>query len=86
LGFDKPVKGGGGPTCDLVSPQSYGHTGFTGTIAWADPVTGINYVFLSNRVNTDAENKKLITMGTRTEIQKVIYQALGRKKVFKGVF
>jgi beta-glucosidase-like glycosyl hydrolase/CubicO group peptidase (beta-lactamase class C family) len=86
LGFDKPVKGGGGPTCDLVSPQSYGHTGFTGTIAWADPVTGINYVFLSNRVNTDAENKKIITMGTRTEIQKVIYQALGRRKVFKGVF
>lgn len=80
LGFDKPVKGGGGPTCDLASAESYGHTGFTGTIAWADPTTGINYVFLSNRVYTDAENKKIITMGTRTEIQKVIYQALNRKK------
>lgn len=86
LGFDKPVKGGGGPACDLASPQSYGHTGFTGTIAWADPVTGINYVFLSNRVHPDAENKKIITMGTRTEIQKVIYQAFNRKKTFKPVF
>jgi beta-glucosidase-like glycosyl hydrolase/CubicO group peptidase (beta-lactamase class C family) len=86
LGFDKPVKGGGGPSCDLVSPQSYGHTGFTGTIAWADPVTGINYVFLSNRVHPDAENKKIITMGTRTEIQKVIYLAFNRKKTFKSVF
>ncbi len=86
LGFDKPVKGGGGPACDLASPQSYGHTGFTGTIAWADPVTGINYVFLSNRVHPDAENKKIITMGTRTEIQKVIYQAFNRKKIFKPVF
>jgi beta-N-acetylhexosaminidase len=86
LGFDKPVKGGGGPACDLASPQSYGHTGFTGTIAWADPVTGINYVFLSNRVHPDAENKKIITMGTRTEIQKVIYQAFNRKKTFKSVF
>ncbi len=86
LGFDKPVKGSGGPTCDLVSQESYGHTGFTGTIAWADPTTGINYVFLSNRVYTDAENKKIITMGTRTEIQKVIYQALNRKKKFVDVF
>ncbi len=86
LGFDKPVKGGGGPTCDLASAQSYGHSGFTGTITWADPVTGINYVFLSNRVHPDAENKKLITMGTRTEIQKVIYQAFNRKKTFKPVF
>jgi len=86
LGFDKPVKGGGGPACDLVSPQSYGHTGFTGTIAWADPITGINYVFLSNRVHPDAENKKIITMGTRTEIQKVIYHAFNRKKTFKPVF
>ena len=86
LGFDKPVNKGGGPTCDLVSAESYGHTGFTGTIAWADPTTGINYVFLSNRINTDAENKKIITMGTRTEIQKVIYQALNRKKRFGEVF
>lgn len=86
LGFDKPVKAGGGPTSDLASPQSYGHSGFTGTIAWADPVSGINYVFLSNRVHPDAENKKLITMGTRTEIQRVIYQAFNRKKTFKSVF
>jgi beta-glucosidase-like glycosyl hydrolase/CubicO group peptidase (beta-lactamase class C family) len=86
LGFDKPVKGSGGPTCDLVSPESYGHTGFTGTIAWADPTTGINYVFLSNRIHTDAENKKIITLATRTEIQRVIYQALNRKKSFRAIF
>lgn len=86
IGFDKPVKGGGGPTCELASVQSFGHTGFTGTIAWADPTTGINYVFLSNRVYPDAENKKIISMGTRTEIQRVIYKAFVRKQIFKTIF
>lgn len=76
-GFDKPVlTGTGGPTCQYASKKSYGHSGFTGTIAWVDPVYEINYVFLSNRVYPDAENWKLIRMDIRTEIQKVIYEAL----------
>jgi len=33
-------------------------------------------VFISNRVYTDAENKKILSLGTRTEIQRVIYEAL----------
>jgi beta-N-acetylhexosaminidase len=77
LGFDKPTRSlSGGPTCELVSLSSYGHTGFTGTMVWADPNNGVNYVFLSNRVYTDAENKKILSLGTRIEIQRVIYQAL----------
>lgn len=77
LGFDKPTRSlSGGPTCELVSLSSYGHTGFTGTMVWADPNNGVNYVFLSNRVYTDAENKKILSLGTRTEIQRVIYEAL----------
>ncbi|MEI6853617.1 MAG: glycoside hydrolase family 3 N-terminal domain-containing protein, partial [Bacteroidota bacterium] len=38
LGFDKPVreKGGDGPTCEEASPESYGHSGFTGTFVWVD--------------------------------------------------
>lgn len=86
LGFDRPVKGGGGPTSDLATQSSYGHTGFTGTIAWADPETGINYVFLSNRVYPDAENRKLINMGTRTEIQGIIYKAAQQKQRRKRMF
>lgn len=76
-GFDKPVVGlNGGPTCDLVSMSSFGHSGFTGTQVWADPDYGVNYVFLSNRVYPDAENWKLVRMDIRTEIQRVIYEAL----------
>lgn len=81
IGFDKPVRSlSGGPTSELVSLDSYGHTGFTGTMAWADPKYGVNYVFLSNRVYPDAENKKLLSLSTRTEIQRVIYEALKKKK------
>lgn len=76
LGFDKPVPDGeGGPTCNCVSLMSFGHTGFTGTMAWADPEEQIVYVFLSNRVYPDAENKKLLRMDVRTQIQEMIYDA-----------
>jgi beta-glucosidase-like glycosyl hydrolase/CubicO group peptidase (beta-lactamase class C family) len=76
VGFDKPQLSGPGPTCGCVSPLSFGHSGFTGTLAWADPKEEIVYIFLSNRVHPDAENKKLLTMSTRTKIQEVIYNAL----------
>ena len=76
-GFDKPTRTlHGGPTCDMVSLSSFGHSGFTGTLAWADPVHKINYIFLSNRVYPDADNWKIVKMNIRTDIQKVIYTAL----------
>lgn len=77
VGFDKPVRNGsGGPTCNCVSLNSFGHSGFTGTLAWADPDEEVVYVFLSNRVYPDASNRLLITKGHRTRIQSVIYDAL----------
>lgn len=78
LGFDKPAfKKNTGSTCPEASDTSFGHTGFTGTMCWADPETGIVYVFLSNRVNPDAENKKLLSLDIRTKIQKEAYRVLG---------
>lgn len=78
LGFDKPVgdKNVKGPTCDLVSSKSFGHTGFTGTYAWADPEHNLVFVFLSNRVHPDAENKGISQRNVRTEIQRLIYEAI----------
>lgn len=77
IGFDKPEPSGkGGPTCECVSYLSFGHTGFTGTMAWADPDKEIVYIFLSNRVYPDADNNKLIKMDVRTRIQQVIYDSL----------
>lgn len=76
IGFDKPQLEGPGPTCGCVSDESFGHSGFTGTLAWADPVEEIVYIFLSNRVHPDAENRKLLSLSTRTKIQEVIYEAI----------
>jgi CubicO group peptidase (beta-lactamase class C family) len=75
-GFDRPSPGGGGPCYEGASQLSFGHSGFTGTLVWADPKYVINYVFLSNRVCPDQDNWKIRDMSIRTEIQKVIYEAV----------
>ena len=81
LGFDKPLPNPeeGGPTCELVSSQSFGHSGFTGTYFWVDPKYNLVYVFLSNRVYPDAENHLLIKLDIRTRIQEKIYRAMDVK-------
>ena len=80
LGFDKPLSGNqeGGPCCKYASDRSFGHSGFTGTFAWADPDYNLVYVFLSNRIHPDAENKKLLQMEIRTKIHAVIYEEMIR--------
>lgn len=78
LAFDKPViSGGDGPTCDCVSNESFGHTGFTGTIAWADPKNDVIFIFLSNRTYPDAENRLLINQNIRPRLQQIIVDAIG---------
>ena len=77
LGFDKPViKTGGGPCCDEAPQESYGHTGFTGTYVWVDPVNHLTYVFLSNRVHPSATPNRLAQMNIRTQIQSELYRFL----------
>ncbi|HWA35505.1 MAG TPA: serine hydrolase, partial [Cyclobacteriaceae bacterium] len=58
-----------------ASPLTFGHTGFTGTCLWVDPEFSIVYVFLSNRVFPD-RNNKLLNANIRSRIQEVIYQAM----------
>ena len=76
VGFDKPQLGTSGPTCNCLSMESFGHSGFTGTFAWADPEEEIVYVFLSNRTFPDSTNRKLIREDVRSRIQEVIYEAI----------
>ena len=75
-GFDKQQLKGGGPTCGCASAKSFGHTGFTGTIAWADPEYNLVYVFLSNRTYPSAEDNKLSKANVREDIQKIIYESI----------
>ena len=76
LGWDKPVQNDwSSPTALQVSPATFGHTGFTGTCLWIDPNFNIVYIFLSNRVFPD-RNNKLLNANIRSRIQEVIYQAM----------
>lgn len=63
------------PSC-LASDDSFGHTGFTGTFAWADPENNLIVVFLSNRVYPDSKNNKLTSMSIRSSIHELFYQAV----------
>ena len=81
LGFDKPLLEfeEHRTNCRSASPTSYGHSGFTGTYTWADPETGLIYVFLSNRVYPDMNNTKLMELDIRTNIHQLFYEAIGEK-------
>jgi beta-N-acetylhexosaminidase len=78
IGFDKPEtnKDKVNPVSDFASASSYGHSGFTGTLAWVDPANQLVYIFLSNRVYPDADENKLSKSGIRNRIQDVIYQVV----------
>ncbi len=77
VGFDKPqLRKIEKATCDCVSDESFGQSGFTGTYTWADPKTELVYVFLSNRIYPTAENTELVRENFRTKIQQVIQDAI----------
>ncbi|MEK9566968.1 MAG: serine hydrolase, partial [Flavobacteriaceae bacterium] len=76
VGFDKPqLEGTHVSTCGCVSMDSYGHSGYTGTFAWADPEEELLLVILANRTypNDDFTFSK---SNIRTRIQEYFYQAL----------
>ncbi len=76
--FDKPLltRKERGTPCVSASDSSFGHSGFTGTFAWADPQNGLLFIFLSNRVYPSRKNKKLLRYNIRTNIHQVLYNAL----------
>lgn len=78
-GFDKPEKDNATRKdpypSSLASPETFGHTGFTGTCVWVDPKYGIVYIFLSNRVNPTRDNNKISQLNIRGKIQDAIYRA-----------
>jgi beta-N-acetylhexosaminidase len=76
LGWDKPALAYDEQTSAHASPNSFGHTGFTGTAAWVDPDKEIVYIFLSNRIYPNAANNNLLKEGTRSRIQDEIYKAM----------
>jgi len=77
LCFDKPEPDDKkeSPVTKSCSLKSFGHSGFTGTFAWADPENELVVVFLSNRVYPSAEENKLAKLGIRGKIHRTFYEA-----------
>lgn len=59
-----------------LSNEAFGHDGFTGTSAWADPETGIVFVLLSNRTYPAQKNQSLTNLRTRQRMQSAICNAI----------
>ncbi len=73
LGWDVPEQ----PSSSghYFSPDSFGHTGFTGTSLWMDPDRGLFVVLLTNRVNPTRANEQIREV--RPAVHDAILQALG---------
>ena len=85
LGFDKPDKKNEAKSpCAAEAPaEVVGHTGFTGTCAWADPKNKLVFVFLSNRIYPRPfDHKQLMRLNIRPRIQQVMYQAMDKSCIF----
>jgi CubicO group peptidase (beta-lactamase class C family) len=78
LGWDKPEKKSDeyNPASRYASYDSFGHSGFTGTLAWADPAFDLVFVFLSNRIYPEISNPKLNELHIRKRIQDVVYESI----------
>ena len=73
LGWDVPEQ----PSSSghYFSPDSFGHTGFTGTSLWMDPDRGLFVVLLTNRVNPTRANEQIREV--RPAVHDAILEALG---------
>ena len=78
LGFDKPnaLPGEKANISEIVPLALYGHSGFTGNWAWADPENNIVFIFLSNRTYPNENNKKLLELNIRTRAIEIVYSSL----------
>jgi serine-type D-Ala-D-Ala carboxypeptidase len=76
LGFDRPLleyQASRSMVAEAASPQSFGHSGYTGTFTWADPESGLLLVFFSNRVYPTRDNNRLAELNIRPRIHAAVY-------------
>lgn len=78
LGFDRPepIYNKRGPLPKNAPRSMFGHLGFTGTCAWADPDNHLIFIFLSNRIYKNVWNPKLSILNVRDKIEKLVYDNL----------
>ncbi len=80
LGFDKPLieyDADASSVAMQASQKSFGHSGYTGTMVWADPEHDLLFVFLSNRVHPSRNRRAIYTLGIRPRVHALLYETLG---------
>ena len=83
LGWDKPgLEEDTGASGNAGSWSSFGHSGFTGTLAWTDPEAGWTAVILGNRICPDATNRIFIDEDIRTKALGIIEDAVQSPRRF----
>jgi len=81
LGWDTPEQNGDTPSIygALASPLTYGHTGWTGTMLWIDPVRDLFVVFLTNRSLQPRVRRSLTALREiRSSLSDLVLSAGGR--------
>ncbi len=76
LGWDKPGKEKTSTAPPPLSKAAFGHLGFTGTAAWADPTHNLVVVILSNRVYPSAADPRYNQLLIRRKIMEAILMDL----------
>ncbi len=79
LGFDKPLleyNAEESYVAERASPSSFGHSGYTGTFAWADPAHDLIVILFSNRVYPDRSYRNLYRLNIRPRLHQIVYDAI----------
>jgi len=69
LGWDTKSPEGYSSAGAGFGPNSFGHTGFTGTSFWVDPDTGLFVILLTNRVYPTRNNRRIAEIRPRVADQ-----------------
>jgi serine-type D-Ala-D-Ala carboxypeptidase len=81
LGWDTPSRPSS--SGQYLSPQSFGHLGFTGTSLWIDPCVELEIVLLSNRVHPNRQDTRIQQF--RPLIHDAVYETIVGKTSRKEV-
>lgn len=79
LGFDKPLieyNAAASSVAAAASPESFGHSGYTGTLVWADPTNDLVFIFLSNRVYPSRERRAIYELSIRPRVHTLVYRGI----------
>ncbi len=76
LGWDKAYPNDSPIIGSTASLNTYGHSGFTGTVVWVDPDRELIFIFLSNRVFPVSSNNKINTLRIRKRIHEIINESI----------